>query len=167
MKMIVSDLMTRDPASVRSGQTLAAAAQVMWDCDCGVVPVTESEGSKLIGIVTDRDICMGTWSRGLAPGSIFVDEVMSRDLVCCSPQDTIAGVEALMRAKQIRRIPVVDTKDNLLGILSLADIARAAGDSRGRRASSDLTSDELATTLAGICRSSSAQSAGPGASPSP
>jgi CBS domain-containing protein len=164
--MIVADLMTRNAASVRSGQTLAAAAQLMWDCDCGAVPVIESVGDKAIGILTDRDICMATWSRGLPPGSIFVDEVMSHDLVRCTPQDAISRVEALMRSKQIRRIPVVDADQHLVGILSLADIARATTDSPARRSDGDLSSDGLATTLAGICRShlSPATSAGTSAS---
>jgi CBS domain-containing protein len=151
--MIVADLMTRNAVSVRSGQSLAAAAKLMWDSDCGAVPVIEGEEGKVTGIVTDRDICMATWSRDLPPSSIFVDEVMSRDLVQCSPQDTIKRVETLMRAKQIRRIPVVDSGQHLLGILSLADIARATSDSSALRSGGDLSSEGLAKTLAGICRS--------------
>jgi CBS domain-containing protein len=164
--MIVGDLMTRNAASVRSGQTLAAAAQTMWDCDCGAVPVIESEGDKVIGMVTDRDICMATWSRGLPPGAISVDEVMSQDLVRCTPQDTILRAEALMRSKQVRRIPVVDSGQHLVGILSLADIARATTDTPVRRSDGDLSTDGLATTLAGICRTSLSPSTitGPSAS---
>jgi CBS domain-containing protein len=150
--MIVADLMTRNVASVRSGQTLATAAQIMWDSDCGAVPVIESKGDRVMSMLTDRDICMATWSRDLPPGSILVDEVMSQDLVRCTPQDTIAAVEALMRSNQIRRVPVVDSGQRLVGILSLADIVRAATDSPARLSDEDLSSDGLATTLAGICR---------------
>jgi CBS domain-containing protein len=150
--MIVADLMTRNAASVRSGQTLASAAQVMWDCDCGAVPVVEREGDKVIGMVTDRDICMATWSRGLPPSSIFVDEAMSKELVRCTANDTIAHAGALMRSNQIRRIPVVDSEGRLLGILSLADIARAMDFSK-LRSDPELSSDGLATTLSGICKS--------------
>jgi CBS domain-containing protein len=162
--MIVADLMTRNAASVRSGQTLATAAQVMWDCDCGAVPVIENVGERVIGVLTDRDICMATWSRDLPPSSIFVDEVMSRDLIQCSPQDTIHRVETLMRAKQIRRVPVVDSSQRLVGILSLADIARATSDSSALRSGEELSSKELATTLAGICRSRLIPSIGASAS---
>lgn len=151
--MIVADLMTRNPASVQSGQTLATAAEFMWACDCGAVPVVQQETGKVIGIITDRDICMATWSRGLAPGSISVDEVMSRDVVSCGSQDTILRAETLMLAKQIRRIPVLDSDERLVGMLSLADIARATSESSGRRSDGQLSSDGLATTLAGICRS--------------
>jgi len=164
--MIVADLMTRNAASVRSGQTLAAAVQVMWDCDCGAVPVLENAADKIIGVLTDRDICIATWSRDLPPSSIFVDEVISRDLIQCSPQDTIHRVETLMRAKQIRRIPVVDSSQHLVGILSLADIARATSDSPALRSGGALSSEELATTLAGICRSHLTPSIGASASAS-
>jgi CBS domain-containing protein len=150
--MIVADLMTRNAATIRSGQTLAGAAQLMWDCDCGAVPVVERDGDKVIGMVTDRDICMATWSRNLPPSSIFVDEVMSTELVRCSAQDSIARAGALMRSNQIRRIPVVDSSERLVGILSLADIARAK-DFAESRSDPELSSDGLATTLAGICRS--------------
>jgi CBS domain-containing protein len=165
--MIVADLMTRNPASVRSGQTLASAAQVLWDCDCGAVPVVEQDTGKVIGIVTDRDICMATWSRGLSPSSIFVDEVMSRGVVSCGPQDTILRAETLMLAKQIRRIPVLNADQRLVGILSLADIARATSDSSPRRSDGQLSSEGLATTLAGICRSHLSPSVSVGTSASP
>jgi len=157
--MIVADLMTRNASTVRSGQTLAAAAQLMWDCDCGAVPVVENEGDRVIGMLTDRDICMASWSRDLPPSSIFVDDVMSRDLVQCSPRDTVSRVETLMRAKQIRRIPVVDSNQHLVGILSLADIARATSDSSALRSDGELSSRGLATTLADICRSHPSPSA--------
>jgi CBS domain-containing protein len=148
--MLVEDLMTRNPASVRSDQTLALAARLMWDCDCGSLPVVDDNG-KVLGMLTDRDICMATWSRGLAPGAISVREVMSENPISCQPRDAIARVESAMRTNQIRRLPVVDSEQRLLGILSLADIARAAGATSKFDADRDLSGDVLATTLAGIC----------------
>jgi CBS-domain-containing membrane protein len=103
-------------------------------------------------MVTDRDICMATWSRGLPPGSIFVDEAMSKELVRCTSDDTVARAGALMRSNQIRRIPVVDSEGRLVGILSLADIARAMDFSK-LSSDPELSSDGLATTLSGICKS--------------
>lgn len=164
--MFVADLMTRNAASIRSGQTLAEAAQILWDCDCGAVPVIEREGNKVIGMLTDRDICMATWLRGLAPGSIFVDDVMSRDLVQCSPQDTVERAEAQMLAKQVRRVPVVDSDRCLVGILSLADIALATTDSPVLRSNAELSSEGLASTLAGICRTRLSRSIDAGTSAS-
>ena len=151
--MLVEDLMTKKIARVRSDQTLAAAAQLMWDCDCGAVPVIDGESAKVVGMLTDRDICMATWSRGLAPGDIFVHQVMSENLVVCQPRDLIARAESIMRTNQIRRLPVVDSEQRLVGILSLADIAKAAGATSKLGADRDLSGDVLATTLAGICMS--------------
>jgi CBS domain-containing protein len=150
-KMLVEDLMTRNVASVRSDQSLAVAARLMWDCDCGALPVVDADSAKVVGMITDRDICMATWSRGLAPGEIRAREVMSDNLVTCQPRDAIARAEQVLRTKQIRRLPVVDSERRLLGILSLADIARAAGATSKLESDRDLSSDVLATTLAGIC----------------
>jgi len=150
--MIVQDLMTWKAASVRPEQTLDAAAQLMWNCDCGAIPVVDDD-SKLVGIVTDRDICMAAWSRGRVLGQISVAEVMSRDVFRCHPDDSVMGAEALMRDSQIRRLPVVDREQRLLGILSLADIARAADAAPKLGFDRHASGDGLATTLASICRS--------------
>ena len=150
--MIVEDLMTWKAASVHPEQNLDAAAQLMWDCDCGAVPVIDDE-TKVVGIVTDRDICMAAWSRGSAPSQISVADVMSHDVFCCKREDSIMGAEALMRANQIRRLPVVDRERRLVGVLSLADIARAADAAPKFGIDRDAPGDGLATTLAGICRS--------------
>src|SRR5260221_9521661 len=123
--MNVEDLMTQNVALVRPEQTLGMAAQLMWDCDCGALPVVERDSAKVVGMITDRDICMAAWSRGQAPNVIFVGEVMSREVATCHPDDTIAHAESSMRGSQVRRLPVVDGAQRLIGILSLADIARA------------------------------------------
>lgn len=137
--MIVQDLMTKDVANVALQGTLADAAQKMWQHDCGALPVVQEDGT-VVGMITDRDICMATWSRGSAPGTITVLDAMSTNLIACSPADSLQQVEAAMRSNQIRRVPVVDRDQHLLGIVSLADIARRAG------------GDETSATLAGICQ---------------
>jgi CBS domain-containing protein len=148
MSLIVEDLMTRHPASIRPEQTLADAAQVMWDYDCGAVPVVDGS-RKLLGMITDRDICMATWSRARAPSTIFVREIVSRAIISCHPEDTIARAESIMRANQIRRLPVVGPAEQLVGILSLADIARAAHHAPKVASDPDIT-DGLIATLAVI-----------------
>jgi CBS domain-containing protein len=162
--MIVEDLMTRNPASIRPEHDLALAAQRMWDCDCGVLPVTD-ESCKVIGMITDRDICMATWSQGRAPNAIFVAEAMSRDVIQCRPEDTISRAESIMRANQVRRLPVIGPEQQLLGILSLADIARATSVAPKLASDPDISGDGLAATLAGICTNSvpSIRRARPGA----
>jgi CBS domain-containing protein len=146
--MLVADLMTKNTNSVRTDQTLADAAQLMWDRDCGALPVLQEDGSRVVGMITDRDICMATWSRGSAPASVRVADAMSPNIVYCSPQDSISRAESLMQSNQVRRLPVVGTAGELMGILSLADIARATQ-------SAKLAADPaggIAKTLAVICK---------------
>lgn len=156
--MLVTDLMTPKPASIRSDETLAAAAQTMWDCDCGALPVLDPATGQVCGMITDRDICMATWSRGCGPESIVVADVVSPTLVCCRPHDTLGKVEASMRSNQVRRIPVVDSEQRLVGILSLADVARATANQVLHSNGDEPSSDGLATTLAGICARHAARS---------
>lgn len=146
--MLVADLMTRNTLSIREDQTLADAAQLMWQHDCGAVPVVQ-DGSRVVGMLTDRDICMATWSRGLPPASIAVVGAMSEDVVHCSENDSVGHAESIMQSNQVRRLPVLDGEDRLVGILSLADIARA---SQSVRRTVDHNEDGVAKTLAGICK---------------
>jgi CBS domain-containing protein len=152
--MLVSELMTRKTSSVRGDQTLADAAQLMWDCDCGALPVVDDEGARVIGMLTDRDICMATWSNGAQPAAISVRAAMSQNLVHCSDKDSIARAEQIMQSNQVRRLPVLDAEQRLIGILSLADIARAT---ERAKIVPDGAGNGLAATLAGICRAPSTQ----------
>jgi CBS domain-containing protein len=147
--MLVGELMTRNTSSIRVDQTLADGAQLMWDGDCGALPVVDGDAPRVVGMLTDRDICMATWSRGAPPSAVYVSEAMSQNLAYCSESDSIARAESIMRSNQVRRLPVVDGAQRLLGILSLADIARAT---ERAKIVPDGSGDGLATTLAGICR---------------
>ena len=144
------DLMTRQVASVRANDSAAAASRLMWECDCGVVPVLDTE-DRVIAMVTDRDICMAATIQDRAPSAIRLTEVMSRELHACSPDDTLAYAEKLMRARQVRRLPVLDEQRRLVGILSLADIVRASP--RDRAANSELMPEQVTAMLADICAS--------------
>jgi CBS domain-containing protein len=150
--MIVADLMSKNVMSVTPDSKLAEAAQLMWQHDCGALPVLEPKSGRVIGMLTDRDICMACWSRGLAPGDVFVSDAMSQNLVHCHPSETIERAEIIMHANQIRRLPVVDADERLLGILSLADIARATEAAPKLSSTNGLSTDTLTSTLAGICR---------------
>ena len=125
--MKVRDLMTTNVACVRSGESLGVAARVMWERDCGAIPVVDDEtGKRVVGMITDRDICMAAWSKDRPLISIQVREAMASRVVGCSPDDNLADVEELMQTKQVRRIPVVGDENELFGILSLADLAKGA-----------------------------------------
>jgi CBS domain-containing protein len=146
--MKVAELMTRNVTSCRANQPLSAACQVMWECDCGTVPVLASDGDAVVGVITDRDICMCCWMRGAAPQDLSIAEAMSKTLHTCSPDDTVAEAGRIMRTNQIRRLPVVDRDRRLVGILSLADIVREAA--RGNRKDRDVSADEVTSTLNNI-----------------
>jgi CBS domain-containing protein len=146
--MKIRDLMTKPVASVRAADSTAVAARLMWDCDCGAVPVLDDEG-RTIAMVTDRDICMAALMRDRAPSAIPVSDVMSRGVHCCGPDDEVSTAERVMRIQQIRRIPIVDGERRPVGLLSLADIVRASDHHRGRPA--EVAPEEVAVTLADIC----------------
>lgn len=150
--MKVANLMTKDVSCCRTDEPLSAAAERMWTRDCGVLPVLDADG-KPIGMVTDRDICMSTWMNGAPPQALTVSTAMSRSLHSCSPEDSLDTAEKLMRDNQIRRVPVIDSKGELCGILSLADIVRQAERSQSRPGQRDgVNPQEVSSTLANIVR---------------
>lgn len=120
----VSALMTTHVRTCRPDEPLSRAAQLMWDTDCGVVAVVEHR--NVVGLVTDRDICMATYTQGKAPEALRVDGAMSNDVFSCSPDDSIGAVLANMGEKRVRRLPVVNAERNLVGIIALADVVRWA-----------------------------------------
>jgi len=143
----VGDLMTRNVVSVRASEPLSTAAKLLWDYDCGVVPVIEDDGERVIGVVTDRDICMATWSRNLAPSLIGTFEAMSQGLVYCSPTDSVEVAEGIMRSRKVRRLPVVDAAGKMVGILSVTDIARVARQPSTARPGFDISPAHVVDTL--------------------
>lgn len=148
--MKVAELMTKNVVSIGSHEPASAAAKLMWDCDCGAIPVVENQ--RVVGMITDRDICMAAWMRDQPLSHVRASEVMSRALFYCSPSDTVGVAENLMRSKQIRRLPVVDDLRQLVGILSLADIVRGADGGAIRGTSNELDAQEIMLTLSRICR---------------
>ncbi len=148
--MQVFELMTKNPACCKIDDSLNVAAKLMWDCDCGAIPAFGADG-QIKGMITDRDICMACFTRDKAPSGISVAEAMSHDLFWCSPDSSVADAEQVMRSNRVRRIPVLDGQKRLVGILSLADIAREAERERsqGRR---DVPPEEVTDVLGDICQ---------------
>jgi CBS domain-containing protein len=97
----------------------------MWEGDCGGVPVVDASG-RLSGMITDRDICMAAYTKGLALNSIRVADVMSRHVHTCAPDDTLERAISMMAEAEVRRLLVVAHDGKLRGIVSLADVARGA-----------------------------------------
>jgi CBS domain-containing protein len=149
--MKVEQLMARPVQSCGPNDSLAHAAQLMWDHDCGCLPVCVSNGhSQVVGVITDRDICMCALFQGRTLNDIRVSEAMSRSVYMCHPEDSLADVETSMREARIRRLPVVDAQGQLVGMISLADLAHEAKvESRSSR--KEITETEVGDTLAVIC----------------
>jgi CBS domain-containing protein len=150
--MKIATLMTTNVATCRLDEPLSIAAERMWTRDCGVLPVVDTD-ETVVGMVTDRDICMSTWMNGCSPQALNVATAMSRSLHSCSPDDSLDSAEKLMRDNQIRRLPVVDRGGKLVGILSLADIVREAQRER-TRGQKEVALAEVTDTLANICEPS-------------
>ena len=121
--MKISDIMSRDVQVARPEDTLRDAAETMARIDVGSLPVCD--GRRLLGIVTDRDIVVRGLAKGLGPDST-VPQVMTEGVEYCFDDDDLVEVSDKMAASQIRRIPVVDRDKNLVGIVSLGDVAREA-----------------------------------------
>ncbi len=150
--MKVKKLMITEVGSCPSRDNLETAAQVMWELDCGCVPIVDPD-SKVVGMLTDRDICMAAYTQGRALGKISVSNVMSKEVYSCSPEDDLTVAENIMESKQVRRLPVIDDEGRLVGLLSLNDIARRSAQDEGKkRAVKGLRPTEVAHTLAGICQ---------------
>lgn len=144
--MQVKWIMTRDVATVLDTASLADAARVMWNRNCGIVPVLDSSTGKIAGLITDRDVCMGALTQGLALHQIPVVRSMVRNVATCQETDDLKVVEDTMRQYKIRRVPVIDADRWVVGIVSLDDIARIALDAGGGAAGAALKRD-LARTL--------------------
>jgi CBS domain-containing protein len=115
--------MTREPACCTPDTSAEEAARLMREHDCGVIPVVEDEGSKmLVGVVTDRDIALRGVGEGRGPDAP-VGELMTRGPQSCSPDDDISHVEKIMKEKKVRRVPIIDAAGHLVGIIAQADVA--------------------------------------------
>ncbi|HUJ57328.1 MAG TPA: CBS domain-containing protein [Kofleriaceae bacterium] len=146
--MNVEELMTKPVVTIREEEPLNVAAQKMWDNDCGVLPVVGSDG-KLVGVLTDRDICMSAWSRGQLLGSIRTGDAMSKQVYSVKADQEVGLAELLMAEHQIRRLPVVDANDKPIGLVSMNDFAREAA-RPGSRIKDGVA--RALNTLAAICK---------------
>ena len=113
-------VMTRDVQTLNPKDTLQHAAQLMERLDVGALPVCDA--GRVVGMLTDRDITVRATAQGLASGTA-VDQVMSTDVVCCQEDDDIEQLQQTMCESQVRRVPIIGRDDNLVGIVSLGDLA--------------------------------------------
>ena len=145
--MKVQDVMTYDVQTCRPETNLADAAMRMWRGDCGILPVI-ADGQKVVGVITDRDICMAAATKHRDPTRIRVREVISGKVYGCSPDTEIHEALKIMQQKQVRRLPIIDALDGrLAGILSMNDLALEASTER----KGDLSAEDVENTLRAIC----------------
>ena len=120
----VRDVMTAGPVCVTPDTPLSTVAEVMDTDNIGAVPVVEND--RLTGMITDRDIVIRAIARGKDPRGMPVREIYSRDVVAVTPDDKLKDVVSIMSGQQVRRLPVVDEENHLVGVISQADIALEA-----------------------------------------
>ena len=129
--MKAQEIMSKNPTCVTADTPLVEAARLMKTENIGVVPVVESTGSKrLVGVLTDRDIAIRAVAEGRDGATTSVGHVMSSNIRTSAPDDSVEDVMELMGREQVRRIPIVDDRGNLVGIVAQADIVLEARDNR-------------------------------------
>jgi CBS domain-containing protein len=142
--MNVRDIMTAAVYTCEPDTDLGTVAEIMWNHDCGFVPVVDASGA-VMGLITDRDICMAATTRRLAPERIAASQAMSQVVRACLPDDSVSEALAMMKHFKVRRLPVVDPHGFLRGVLSIDDVARAANPRKG------LAAVDVVSALAEIC----------------
>ena len=148
--MKVQEVMTRDVKSCKPETNLAEAATILWDADCGLLPVVDETG-KVIGIISDRDICMAVATKGRPASEITVQEVSNnRPIYHSLADDQLPDALHIMQEHQVRRLPIIDRAGTLQGILSINDVILAASD-RGRSKQQGVSLEDAIATLQAIC----------------
>src|SRR5262245_58417317 len=122
----IESAMTPDPECCTADESVIECARLMESADVGMIPVVESRDTRqLIGVVTDRDLCLSVIGRGLNPRECTVEEAMTDEVFTVSPRDTFEKALETMKQHRIRRLPVVDERGSVVGVLSQADLAHA------------------------------------------
>jgi CBS domain-containing protein len=143
--MKVQDVMMRTPASCTPETNLGTAVEMLWNRDCGILPVVDAR-QKVIGIVTDRDLCVALGTRNKLPGKVTVGEVAKGEVYACRAQDDIHVALQTMAQYKVRRLPVVDREGVLQGILSMDNVILHTDVGKwGLR--SDLSQEDVIKTL--------------------
>ena len=145
--MKVKELMTPDAKAIWLTQSLADAAKEMWENDCGALPIVK-DGHKVVGMITDRDICMATAMRDRNPSAISVEEVMSRTVYAAEAEEDIEQALQTMREHKVRRLPVLNLEGELQGIVSMNDIVLKA---KGNGKKPKIDHEEVLKTYQAIC----------------
>ena len=148
--MKVKELMTENPKACTLTDNLAEVARLMWEADCGIVPVV-AEGGKVVGLITDRDICMAAMTQGRNVTNIAVEDVVSGKAFTCKADDDVHSALDTMRENKVRRLAVITADGTLQGMLSMNDVILKAEEKRDKKAP-DVTYADIVGTYKSICQ---------------
>ena len=146
--MRVVDIMMGTPYFCRPETNLGSATELMWTGNCGFLPVVGSEG-EVVGVVTDRDICIALGTRGRPSGEVTVADVMSKKVYSCAPDDDVRVALSAMRDGRVRRLPVITREGDLVGVTSMDDVLLRAEGSGAAQAVA-ISSEEVVNALRAI-----------------
>jgi len=148
--MKVKEIMTSDAKVCAPTNSLAEVARLMWEDDCGMLPVINSDG-KVGGVITDRDVCMAAFTKGQRLFEIAVEDVISaRDTFTCNGEDDILSALETMQVNQVRRLPVIKEDGILEGVLSMNDVVLNAEESKDKK-KADLSYSDVVNAYKSIC----------------
>jgi CBS domain-containing protein len=145
--MRVQAVMKKSPKVCNPSTNLAAAAEVLWSCGCGALPVVDGSG-RVVGIITDRDICVAVGTRDRRPSQLIAEQAMSRQVATCRTGDDIHVALKIMRTRKVHRLPVLNEVGKLEGILCVSDLVVDARHDDGSRP--ELSYEDIMNTLRGI-----------------
>lgn len=155
--MKVQDVMSSEVKTCRPEQSLAAAATMMWEYDCGALPVV-NESNQVLGMITDRDIAIAAGTKGRCASEIAINEVISGKVIAASLDDDVHAALRTMRHEKVRRLPVTNREGMLQGILSINDVVLRAEEEKGRH-HPELNYEDAMSTVKAICEHRPAQHA--------
>ena len=147
--MKVQDIMTREVKFCGPDINLAAAAEILWRNNCGALPVLDSEG-KVIGVLTDRDMCIALGTRNQRASDLAAREVAVKPVFTCRPDDDVHEALRAMRKHQVRRVPVVDVDSKLTGIVCLDEIVLHAEKADNKKHGT-ISYEDVVNTMKAVC----------------
>jgi CBS domain-containing protein len=147
--MKVKDVMTAEPKTCTAEDTLAKAAGLMWENDCGILPVVFDD--KVVGLLTDRDICMAAVLKGMQLSDMAVSETITGQLFACKPNDELTTALNTMRTNKVHRLPVIASDGTLQGLLSMNDVVLRAEEQKDKKIP-EVSYGEVVETYKAICQ---------------
>jgi CBS domain-containing protein len=147
--MKVKEIMTDNAKACTPTSNLAEVAGLMWNNDCGILPVV-AHGGRVVGLITDRDVCMAAATKHRHLENIAVEDVSSGKVISCQPDDDVRTALKTMQENKIRRLPVVANDGTLQGIVSMNDIVLRAQEARDKK-TPEVSYADVVTTYKAIC----------------